>query len=163
LNKQLVGLLAGLMAIALVVAGCGSSSNDDSSSSTTASLSKAEFVKEANAICTKGGKSINAEFEEFSKENNLSQTKAPPKQVQEEAVEQILIPSIRRQVDEVKALGTPEGDEGELQEAIAAQEEVIEEGEEDPVTLLEGESAKQKEANKMARDYGLTVCGSENG
>jgi hypothetical protein len=159
---RILALLGAALAVALV-AGCGSS--DDS---TTAggdeggSLTKAEFVKQADAICAKGGKEINAGFEEFTQEKGISETKAPPKDVQEEAVEEILIPSIGRQIDEVKALGTPAGDEGELDEVIGAEEEVLEEGEENPLAMINGESAKEKEANKLASDYGLKVCGSES-
>ncbi len=158
MKLRLLVPLATALAVALVVAGCGSS---DDTSSTEASLTKAEFVKQADAICTQGSKDINAEFEEFTKEKGISETKAPAKDVQEEAVESILIPSISSQVEEVKALGTPEGDEGEVEALIAAEEEVLEEGEEDPVSLLEGGSAKEKEANKLATDYGLTACGAE--
>jgi hypothetical protein len=160
LKKPVIVLLAALAALAVVaVAGCGSSSS--SSTESTASLSKAEFLKKGNAICKEGNESINSEFEEFDKENNLSETAEPPKEAQEEAVEQVLIPAINRQVEEVKALGTPEGDEGELAELISAEEGVVEEAEENPLLLFES-TAKQKEANKLATDYGLTVCGEEN-
>jgi hypothetical protein len=159
LKKPVIVLLAALVALAVVaVAGCGSSS---SSTESTASLSKAEFLKKGNAICKEGNESINGEFEEFDKENNLSETAEPPKEEQEEAVEQVLIPAINRQVEEVKALGTPEGDEGELAELISAEEGVVEEAEENPLLLFES-TAKQKEANKLAIDYGLTVCGEES-
>jgi hypothetical protein len=158
LNKRFIAVLFGALVGALLIAGCGSSDNSES----TASLSKAQFLKQGNAICEEGSKNINSEFEEFSKENNLSETKEPPKAVQEEAVEQILIPSINSQIEEVKALGTPEGDEGELEKLITAEEEVVEEAEEDPISLF-GTSAKQKEANKLANEYGLTACGEEGG
>ena len=159
MKKPVIVLLAALAALAVVaVAGCGGSS---SSTESTASLSKAEFLKKGNAICKKGNESINSEFEEFDKENKLSETAEPPKEAQEEAVEQVLIPAINRQIEEVKALGTPEGDEGELAELISAEEGVVEEAEENPLLLFES-TAKQKEANKLATDYGLTVCGEEN-
>jgi hypothetical protein len=159
LKKPVIVLLAALVALAVVaVAGCGSSSD---STESTASLSKAEFLKKGNAICKEGNESINSEFEEFTKENNLSETAEPPKEAQEEAVEQVLIPAINRQIEEVKALGTPEGDEGELAELISAEEGVVEEAEENPLLLFET-TTKQKEANKLATAYGLTVCGEEN-
>ena len=161
MKKPVIVLLAALVALAVVaIAGCGSSSSSDSTES-TASLSKAEFLKKGNAVCKEGNESINSEFEEFDKENNLSETAEPPKEVQEEAVEQVLIPAINRQIEEVKALGTPEGDEGELAELISAEEGVVEEAEENPLLLFET-TPKQKEANKLATDYGLTVCGEEN-
>jgi hypothetical protein len=157
---RIIALLLGAAIVGLLAVGCGSS-DSTTGSSDEGSLTKAEFVKQGNAICAQGSKDLNAEFEEFTKENGISETKAPPKDVQEEAVEEILIPSVSRQIDEVKALGTPEGDEGEVEELIAAEEEVVEEAEENPLALLEGGSAKEKEANKLATDYGLTVCGSE--
>ncbi len=162
MNKRFLVLLAGILAGSLLVVGCGSGGDNGESSESTASLSKAQFLKQGNAICEEGSKSINAEFEEFSKENNLSETKEPPKPVHEEAVEEILIPAISSQIEEVKALGTPEGDEGELEKLLTAEEEVLEEAEENPTSLFET-SAKQKEANKLASEYGLTACGEEGG
>jgi len=159
LNKGPLALLAGALAVALVIAGCGSSD----SSSTTASLSKAEFVKQGNAICKAGNKEIEEGFEEFTKENNLSKTKPPSKAIQEEAAETILIPAINNQVEEIRALGTPEGDEGEVDEILTDAEEAVEEGEEDPTSLLGAEPAKFKELNKESREYGLTVCGEGEG
>ena len=158
---KIAALLVGAALIAVLAAGCGSSDDSTTGGSDEGSLSKAEFVKQGNQICAQGSKDINVEFEEFTQENGISETKAPAKDVQEEAVEEILIPSIGRQIDEVKALGTPEGDEGEVEALIVAEEEVLEEAEEDPIALLEGGSAKEKEANKLASAYGLTACGSE--
>jgi hypothetical protein len=152
-------LLVGAMAVALVAAGCGSS--DNSSSESTASLTKAEFVKEGNAICTKGNAQLDSEFEAFSKEHGISETKAPSKAVQEEAAEEILIPAITTQVEELRALGTPEGDEGEVDEILTGAEEAVEEGEEDPASLIGNGSGGFTEVNKLAREYGLTVCGEE--
>ena len=61
----------------------------------------------------------------------------------------------------MKALGTPEGDEGELEELFTAEEEVVEEAEAEPTILFET-TASQKAANKLAREYGLTACGEED-
>jgi len=154
-NKPLLALLAGALAVALVATGCGSSSDS------TTSLTKAEFIKEGNAICTKGNDKIESEYEAFSKEHNLSETKAPSMAVQEEAAEDILVPLVSSQVEEIRALGTPEGDEGEVDEILTGAEEAVEEGEEDPATLIGNEPGKFKEVNKQAREYGLTVCGEE--
>jgi hypothetical protein len=155
LNKGLLALLAGALAVTLFVAGCGSSGGTTS----TASISKVEFLKQGNAICAKGNEQIEAQFEEFTKENNLSKTEAPPKAVREEAAEDILIPAINQQVEEIKALGIPAGDEGEVEEIFATVEEAVEEGEGDPAALFGNEPGKFKEANKLSREYGLTVCG----
>jgi hypothetical protein len=159
LNRLSLVLVVGAMAIGLVAAGCGSS--DDSSSDSAASLTKAEFIKEGNAICTKGNAEIESGYESFSKENDLSETKAPSEAVQEEAAEEILIPAITTQLEELRALGTPEGDEGEVDEILTGAEEAVEEGEEDPATLIGSDAGGFTEVNKQARAYGLTVCGEE--
>lgn len=158
MSKRLVALFAALVALALVVAGCGSSG---SSTESTSSLTKAEFVKQGNAICAKGNEEIEEGFEEFVKERGLSKTKAPAKGVQEEAVEQVLIPRISKEIESIRALGPPD-EEGEA--VLDAAEEALEKGEEDPTQFLKEESSGPfAKANKLAREYGLTKCGEEAG
>jgi len=160
LRQRLFVLAAGVLALALLAAGCGGG-NDGGDS--TASLSKAQFVKQGNAICRKGNAELESEFEEFAEEHNLQENKKPSEAAFEEAAETILIPGITNQVEEIRALGTPEGDEGEIDEILTGAEEAVEEGEEDPASFGEGESPQFKKVNKQAREYGLTVCGEEEG
>lgn len=156
MSKKLFALFLALT-IAAFAAGCGSSDNSES----TASLSKAQFVKQGNAICRKGNAKIESEFEAFAEKHQLQKQKKPSEPVLEEATETILVPQISNQVAEIRALGTPEGDEGEVDAILSGAEEAVAEAEEDPATFAEGESPKLKEVNKEARAYGLTVCGEE--
>ncbi|MGN6256121.1 MAG: hypothetical protein ACTHN3_00015 [Solirubrobacterales bacterium] len=161
MSKRVIALLAALAALAMIVAGCGGGSE---SSESTSSLTKAEFVKKGNAICAKGSKEINEGFEKFVKENGLSKTKAPPKAVQEEAVETVLIPRIRKEIEDIRALGTPAEEGAEAEAVLDAAEEALEKGEEDPIQFLKEESAGPfAKANKLAREFGLTKCGEEEG
>jgi hypothetical protein len=158
-SKRFIALLVALAALALIVAGCGSGGSDSTES--TSSLTKAEFVKQGNAICAKGSKEINEGFEEFVEENGLSKTKAPPKAVQEEAVETVLIPKISKELESIRALGPPDE---EAEAVLDAAEEALEKGEEDPIQFLKEESTGPfAKANKLAREYGLTKCGEEEG
>lgn len=159
MSKRFVALLVALTALALIVAGCGSGGSGSSSTESTSSLTKAEFVKQGNAICAKGSKEINEGFEEFVKERGLSKTKKPSKAVREEAVETVLIPKIREQVESMRALGPPDE---EAEAVLDAAEEALEKGEEDPILFLEEESAGPfAKVNKLSREYGLTKCGEE--
>lgn len=163
MDKRIIGLLASVIAIALVAAGCGSSSDDTTGESTSAaSLTKAEFLKQGNAICAAGNKEIEEGFEEFAKEEGIND-KAPPSKAQsQKASETILLPTINKQIEGLRELGTPEGDEGEVDELLTSAEEAVEKGEEDPVALIEEEGSNPfAEVNKAAREYGLTVCGEE--
>lgn len=156
MSKRFIALLAALAALAIVVAGCGSGGG---STESTSSLSKAEFVKQGNAICAKSSEEINEGFEEFVKERGLSKTKAPAKPVQEEAVETVVIPRVSKEIESIRALGPPDE---EAEALLGAAEEALEKGEEDPILFLKEESGGPfAKANKLAHEYGLTKCGEE--
>lgn len=161
MNKSVIGLLLALAATAAVVAGCGSSSSE--TTETTASISKAEFVKQGNAICMAGNKETNAGFEKFAKENNLNHKKPSNAQF-EELSETVLIPSVSKQISEVRELGTPEGEEAEVEEFLTHAEEALEELKADPsLVAKEGKEEPFYTVNKEAAKIGLTSCGGEEG
>lgn len=143
----------------MIAAGCGG--GDDDSTSTTAALTKAEFLKQGNQICAEGNKEINAGFEEFAKENNIPQNQEPTQAQKEEVAETILLPSVTKQVEGVDSLGAPSGEEEQVEEIIDAAEEALEEGEEDPASLVTEGSDPFAKANKLAGEYGLTACAGE--
>ena len=167
MSKRLITMLAGALAIAIVAAGCGSSSSDSSSTSsdssssdttaTTAALSKAELIKQGDAICTKGNESIETEANEFAKENNVN-TKKPTKAQKEEVIVEVVAPDVRRQGEEIAELGVPSGDEAEVEAIVAAVEGAADELEETP-SLLFGEKNPLAKATKLAGSYGFKVCG----
>jgi tellurite resistance protein len=155
-SKRFVALLAALAALALIVAGCGGGSD---STESTSSLSKAEFVKQGNAICAKGNEEIEEGFEKFGKEHGFSKEKEPSKAELEEAVETVLVPKISKEIESIRALGPPDE---EAEAVLDAAEEALEKGEEDPAQFLKEENAGPfAKANKLSREYGLTKCGEE--
>src|SRR5436305_10650421 len=138
-----------------VVAGCGGGSDSSSESS---SMTKAQFIKQADAICAKGNEENETEFEEFAKEKGLSEKKEPTKAQQEEAISEIVAPGVRKQIEKIDALGAPEGDEGKVEAMVAAVEEGVDEIEENPASLTEGKNPLAK-GSKLAKEYGLKTCG----
>ncbi|HEX4306488.1 MAG TPA: hypothetical protein VHZ54_10650 [Solirubrobacterales bacterium] len=150
--RQAAVLSGVIAAIALIAAGCGGGG-----SSTTAQVSKAQFVKKGNAICTAGNKRVQGEFEAFAKESGLKEGEEPSKAQDEELAETILLPSVSQEVEEIKALGFPDE---EAEAVMESAEESIEKGEEDPAAVVTSASAFTK-TNKLAHAYGLTVCGEE--
>jgi maltose-binding protein MalE len=168
LSKRLIAMLAGVVAVAIVAAGCGSSSDSTSGSSesssadttaTTAALSKAEFIKQGDAICTKGNKSIETEANEFAEENNVN-TEKPTKAQKEEVITEVVAPDLLKQGEEIGELGAPSGDEAEVEAIVAAVEGGAEELEENPSLLIEGQNPLSK-GSKLAGSYGFKVCGQE--
>jgi hypothetical protein len=160
LSKRLIAMLFGVLAIAVIAAGCGSSSDNSSSEESTSSITKAELIKQGDAICAKGNKEGEAEFEEYAEENGLSENKEPTEAQKEELATNILLPSVSGQIEEIRALGAPSGEEEEVSEILDTVEEEIEEGEAEPAGLFES-GEPFAEGNKLAREYGFKVCGQE--
>ena len=154
MSKSLIALLVAVSAIAMIVAGCGGSSD---SSESTSSLTRAEFVKQGNAICAKGNKEIQEGFEEFEQE--VGSQKQPTKAQLTEAIETIVLPAVREQVEGVQDLGAPSGEEAKVEAITDSAEEALEEGEEDPASLTSEKADPFAKANELANEYGLTKCG----
>jgi hypothetical protein len=160
-SKPFIALLAALAAISMIVVGCGSSDDSTDSTASSSNLSKAEFIKQGNAICAKGEKEIEEGFEEFAKENNLPENKRPSQAQLAEAIEEVVLPAVKDQVESIRDLGLPKEGGKEADEVLESAEKAIEEGEEDPAVLASEKDDPFAEANKMARDFGLTKCGEE--
>ena len=62
-----------------------------------------------------------------------------------------------RQVEEIRELGAPEGDEEKVEAILTALEDGAAEIEDDPSQALEGDPLK--EARELADEYGFKVCG----
>ena len=158
-NSRLAALLAALAiaAFAVFAAGCGDS-DDDGTTDSGASLTKAEFVKQANAICAANNKEIDAEFEEFAEDNNLSKNKPPTPEQLEQAADDFLLPIVNDQIDELREIEPPEAQAGAFEALLDEAEAEAEKLEDDPSTLDEQSFVK---VNKRARALGLEACGEE--
>jgi len=147
--------------MAIAVAGCGGGS-DDGNGITASSLSKAEFIAKADAICAKGQKQVERNFGAFAKKTKLNVqqvTKNPTKAQVNGLVHAVLIPAIEQEVTEIRALGAPAGDEDKIEAMLDATEEGIATAEDLPRTVLEETSVAFGVGSRLAKEYGLTVCG----
>ncbi|HET8863445.1 MAG TPA: hypothetical protein VFM94_09370 [Solirubrobacterales bacterium] len=163
-RSTLLLLSALILAVAAVFAGCGGSDDDsgDGGSSggptvTTSSLSQEEYVKQASAACEKIRKPL-------LKEVNAYLVKNDSKKVKEGVLvanmsKAVLLPTIEAEIEAVRKLGAPDGDEEEIESILAAQEASVEEvkGVKEAATLEEIESHFIG-ASKMYQDYGFTAC-----
>ena len=157
MSKPFIAVLAALAAISMIVAGCG---GGDDSSSDSSSITKAQFIKQADEICEKGNEENEAEFEEFAEDQGLSEGEEPTKAQQDEAITEIVAPGVRKQIEEIDALPVPEGDEKQIEAIVLSVEEGVVEIETNPDTLSAGISPLA-EGSKLAKDYGLKACGEE--
>jgi hypothetical protein len=151
LNRRLA--IAAVLSTALLAAGCGSSSSDDAPT-------KAEFVKQADALCQKGSKDINAQAHEFFKKEKIAPNEQPTKQQASQLASDIILPNVQKEVDGVDGLTPPKGDEDKVQAVTDAANEAIDKAKQDPTALLSNSSDPFKKANQLATAYGLKVCGA---
>jgi hypothetical protein len=165
-----LGALAIAAAIALGAGGCGGGSDSASGESTGAtatggganqtvhssSLSKAEFIKRADAICTrektKGLEAMGAYVKESK--GAAGQEKAA---LIGEAIQKVFLPSVQSQVDQIRALGAPEGDEQEVEAILVALEEAVE-GASQGTPSSAHFAQSFSNAGSLAREYGLSGC-----
>jgi hypothetical protein len=154
MGTRLAALGVGALAIVLVVAGCGGGG----SSTSTSSISKAQFIKKADAVCATGNKRLEADFAAFLQEKkNL---RDPSEADFEELVGKVVVPNLDREIKEIRALGVPSGDEDEVGEIVTAIEEGLETAENDPKAAVNSSEAVFGVSSRLAKEYGLEVCGS---
>lgn len=143
-----LGRPAGFMAVAaalIAAAGCGGSD----SGATTTTISKAAFVAKANAICTKGNAESNAlAGKTFGNKQ--------PTQAQLERFAKAQVPLIQRQIDQIRALGAPSGDEATVKQMLDIAQGDLNKLESNPALVQN----QKLFANfvEVARPYGLTAC-----
>lgn len=148
LSKQLVA--GALLALTVAsAAGCGGKSSDQSS--------KAEFLRRADAICAQGNRQVGAVGA------RLFNTGHPTSRRQQlKFVRTVVLPSIERQVERIKQLTPPKGDEAKVGAITDAADRGIRQLKRHPQALLrqgQGPSPPLRKANKLSVGYGLKVCG----
>lgn len=154
-----------LTAVAVVfVAGCGGSGGSgggDEITVQTGTLSKAEFIKRADAICAAGRNQFNREYTSFLEENQAVIQKASTPSTQSavttELVETILLPSYEKWIKEVSTIGAPAGDEKEVAAFLNALQGRLDQIQAQPSELSKSATPFAKPA-KLAVSYGLTGC-----
>lgn len=161
MRKSLIGLLVAGAAIAMIVGGCGGGdeTTDSTAGTDSTELTKAQFVKQGNAICAEASEELNNEVQKFFKENGVAENEQPASAELAEVAEDLVTPIIGREIEEIRELGAPAGEEQQVDKILSAAEEGVEKGEKNPDSLLEKNGGPFAKANELAIDYGLNVCG----
>jgi hypothetical protein len=129
--------------------GCGGASSTTKSAATTAAatITKAEFVAKANAICAAADPNLAAE--------NAKLAAHPTPAAVVAAVKNVYVPSVESQIAGIKALGTPSGDQATVSRMLHLVEGDVHKIKTNPrliTTDVFGDFAK------VAHPYGLTAC-----
>lgn len=148
--RGIVGMLVGIVVIAAVATGCGGSDDD--------SLTKAEFTKQADAICKQGEEEKSKGLEEAIN-NPKEKLKSEGEEAEIELLTKYALPPIAEMTEELADLGGPEGQEEKAEAMVKAFEKEISKIEANPKSVTSGSGGEFAEANKLARELELKACG----
>lgn len=160
-NKWIAGILIGMISL-IVGAGCGGGD-----ASTTA-LTKGEFVKEANLICTKNRWEIRAASARMNRRYYQLEgvdTSSQPvngdleKKLFKRMVYGVTIPVMKERLEHFEELGAPAGDEAVVAKMLRTQATAIEELEEKGLAAALG-SIPMLNFLREANAYGLDCSAS---
>jgi len=143
----------------LLLAGCGGGGSSESTNAQTGTLTKAQFLKQANAICVQGTAAMNKGDVAFWAKHRPQGGKPPSQGLVNQLQLQAILPVRARELRQIRALGLPRGDEQRVEAILGAWQEGVEKGKEEPSSLdSAGPEFAFYKAYSMGIDYGLAKC-----
>ncbi len=141
---KLVGLTLVFAALSLGASACGGGGES--------TITKDDYIAQANEICKTAGGQTEAAAQDALSDN--------PSDAEIEAFwNETARPAAEDQVQQIRDLGAPEGDEAEIEALLAEVESAIEGTQEAVEAGTVGEGADPfDEADRLSIEYGLTEC-----
>jgi hypothetical protein len=139
-----------------LIAACGGDDDDGDDGATADSLTKAQYIEEADKICAEG----NQEIEQAATEAFPDDT-APSAEDVESFASDTVEPTLRSELEQLQDLPAPDGDEQTLTALYGSLESALDKLADDP-SLINDQAASTEafaEANRLAKQYGMTECG----
>lgn len=136
--------------LAIVAAGCGG--DDDAS----ASLTKAQFIKQGDKICQKAEDRQVAGLESFQQKNGSNPR---GRAAEEELASSVGVPPLSVEAEELSELPLPEASEEQAKAVVEEISKAVEAAKRDPASLLGSGKNPFEESEQLARKYGFKVCG----
>jgi hypothetical protein len=160
-------------AVTLLGTGCGDDDGEEPTVATTTAASEATgatgptgpagaeplsseaWIRGADSICAQGDREIERDAQTSFEAGQLGPAAT------ERFARDVIAPNIQDQLDRLRELTPPEGDEEEVDAIIDAAQTGVREIERDPGLVGEGDDAGGafSDANRLAEEYGLTECG----
>lgn len=131
----------------------------NSTSTSSSELTKAEFAKQANAICKLGSEQIHGEEKPFFNRNNIKSKATATKRQGEEFITEVVAGSLKAQAEGLSALDVAPAQKSELTALVNGIEQVVKAAEEDPSSILkEVPGGPLAEVNKVATAFDIAEC-----
>jgi hypothetical protein len=146
---RFMAIMAGVVVGAAIAAGCGSGDDDP--------LTKAEFTRQADALCKKNSKEVQVDFNALLKQFQADKNQKSDQEKARAIGEEVILPYYRSKLEDLESLEPPSADEEQVSTMLETLEEGIEEAEKTPDDTLKG-FASITEAGQLAKKYGLKAC-----
>jgi hypothetical protein len=135
----------------LVLAGCGGSGGD----STEPPLTKAQYIKQADAICNKVYEKQLSALAVYGKKHPKPR---PTRSPQAAAIVAAALPPTKVGIEEIKSLNRPAADKQAIDSMLDEIDAAIKETEEHPTMLVAGVKNPFEKVNQRAAKYGFEAC-----
>lgn len=135
MHRWIFGVALGIAVVLGLGVGCGSGSEED----TTATVTKAQFVKSAEAVCAKRKEEWNAAGQAVARKSKAEGDRTRLLSGFGEASELLrkkLIPALQKELQELEELDTPQADTVKIEKMLQHRAESIEKVEEKGLTAL---------------------------
>jgi hypothetical protein len=162
--RSLVLVPAALLALGL--AGCSddegpSEPGDDTAPASGDSsvpgepISQEAFLEQANQVCRDGNQALAAATADLADDLSPDDAEAIA-----DFATNVYVPNIRQQLEDIRAIGFPPGEEDTIEGLLTDAEAALAEVETDPAAAFLGGTDPFAEVNPELEAYGLTECGS---
>ena len=142
-----------MLTLVSVIAGCGGGDTSTTQEKASIPQEKATFLEQADAICANGNRKLKVANEQAFGNQQANQADV------ELFVRTKIVPIVQAQVDQIRALAIPSGDQAAVREMLDAAQSDVEKAKREPELLAQNKPVFE-DANELASDYGLTACGS---
>jgi len=151
-SRLTAAAIAAAVIVGLAAGGCGSSSSSSKSTGGTATtaVTKPQFLAKANAICTQGNKQTDAANAKLGKNPTQAQIAA--------VLKTATVPSIQAQIDGIRALGAPSGDQATVTNMLNLAQADLNKVKSNAALLTAGGASPFADFAKVAHPYGLKAC-----
>jgi hypothetical protein len=145
-----ISILTMLMVLALLATGCGGSDE--------ATLSKAELIKQGDAVCKKV---IADSFEDglaYARKNQARLSRLDPEAARGQVLTAGAVPAVQKGLNELESLGEPGEGKEELAAFLSEAKSALKKMEEEPASNAAASGDVFEKPNRSARAYGFKYC-----
>ncbi|HEV7482893.1 MAG TPA: hypothetical protein VGO13_07325 [Solirubrobacterales bacterium] len=172
-KKRILSLAA--VALVLIAGGCGGSDSGATREDTglppqertaspfkegTGPLSKAEFIRKADRICSKADDTQDNQARAYREAHLKELNELSAVAAEEKLIRLFILPSAVEQIKAIKALGAPKGERKEVKKIMVGLEVAVKKARKNPFAIEDENPSKNpfRVVDDLARAYGFLYC-----